>query len=319
MEQKKYIWTFPHVKGTMSTANIMRMVLLALLPAAVFGVFHFGLRALWHILVCVVTCMLTEFVFEAFADRPLAVTDCSAAVTGLLLALMLPVGAPLWLGILGSVFAIAVIKMAFGGIGRNRLNPALSGYCLLLLFFSDYMRDYSFGDYGSSTLLGQFLQGETVDPLPMILGNTNGGIGQTSSIAILAGAILLLSFGIIRLRIPLAGTFAFIATLFLFGGRGFDQLWLTTQLCGGGFLLGIWFMAEDYTTSPVTRKGQILYGLLIGVLAAALRLRGIEEAIVYAVIVGNMAAPLIERITVPRAFGQKKMVRVHNDKNDSAA
>ena len=313
MEEKKYTWTFPHVKGTMSTANIMRMVLLALLPAAVFGVIYFGPKALGHILVCVVTCVLTEFVFEAFADRPLAVTDCSAAVTGLLLALMLPVGVPLWYGILGGVFAIAVIKMAFGGIGKNRLNPALSGYCLLLVLFSDTMRDYSFGDLGPATLLGRFLQGETVDPLPLILGNTNGGIGQTSSIAILAGAIVLLSLGIIRLRIPLAGTFTFLLTLFVFGGRGFDQLWLTTQVCGGGFVLGIWFMAEDYTTSPVTRSGQILYGALIGILAAAMRLWGVEEAIVYAILLANLTTPLLEKLTVPRAFGQRRLVKVSKD------
>ena len=313
MEEKKYTWTLPHVKGTMTTANIMRMVLLALLPAALFGVLHFGLDALWHILVCVVTCMVTEFVFEAFADRPLAVTDCSAAVTGLLLALMLPVGAPLWYGIIGGIFAIAVIKMAFGGIGKNRLNPALCGYCLLLLLFSDTMRDYSFGEFGSATLLGRLLQGETVDPLPLILGNTNGGIGQTSSIAILAGAIVLLSLGIIRLRIPLAGTFTFLLTLFVFGGRGFDQLWLTTQVCGGGFVLGIWFMAEDYTTSPVTRSGQILYGALIGILAAAMRLWGVEEAIVYAILLANLTTPLLEKLTVPRAFGQRRLVKVSKD------
>lgn len=319
MEEKKYAWTFPHVKGTMSTANVMRMVLAALLPAAVFGIVHFGLRALLHMVICMITCMLTEFVFEAFADRPLAVTDCSAAVTGLLLSMMLPVGAPLWYGILGGVFAIAVMKMAFGGIGKNRLNPALCGYCLLLLLFSDTMRNYSFGDFGSSTLLGQFLLGTAVDPFPMILGNTNGGIGQTSSIAILAGAVLLLAFGIIRLRIPAAAAIAFVATLFLFGGRGFDQLYFTTQLCGGGFLLGIWFMAVDYVTSPITKNGQILYGLLIGVLAAALRLRGIEEAVVYAVLVGNLAVPLIEKITVPRAFGQRRLVKVHNEKHGGAA
>lgn len=314
MEEKKYVWSFPHVKGTMSTANVMRMVLLALLPAAVFGVVHFGLRALWHMVVCVVASMLTEFVFEAFADRPLAVTDCSAAVTGLLLALMLPVGAPLWLGIVGSVFAIAVIKMAFGGIGKNRLNPALGGYCLLMILFSDYMRDYSFGAFGPETLLGQFLRGDAVDPISMLLGNTNGGIGQTCSIAILAGGILLLAFGIIRIRIPAAVTLAFVAVLFLFGGHGFDQLYLTTQICGGGFLLGTWFMAVDCVTSPVTKSGQILYGLLIGALAAALRLAGIEEAIVYAILVGNLLVPLIEKITVPKAFGQRKMVKVHSEK-----
>ncbi len=319
MEEKKYGWSFPHVKGTMSTANIMRMVLLALLPAAVFGVVYFGLEALFHMIVCVVACMLTEFVFEAFADRPLAVTDCSAAVTGLLLSFMIPVNAPVWIGIIGSVFAIAVIKMAFGGIGRNRLNPALSGFCLLLILFPGYMRDYTFGDLGFQTLLGQLLQGETVDPLPMILGNTNGGIGQTSAIAILAGAVLLLAFGIIHLRIPAACTLSFVAVLILFGDHGFDQLYLTTQLGGGGFLLGICFMAVDYVTSPITKKGQVLYGLLIGILAAALRLGGVEEAIVYAILVGNLAVSLIEKVTVPKAFGQKKMVKVHNDKSGGTA
>ncbi|MEI3526021.1 MAG: RnfABCDGE type electron transport complex subunit D [Eubacteriales bacterium] len=166
MEEKKYRWIFPHVKGTMTTAGMMRMMLLALLPAEIFGILHFGPRVLLHLLICIVTCTLTEFTYEAFRDKPLTVTDGSAMVTGVLLALMLPVNAPLWLGALGGIFAIGVVKMPFGGLGKNRLNPALSGYCLLFLAFPKYMKDYSFGSFGSQTLLGQLLSGQTVDPYP---------------------------------------------------------------------------------------------------------------------------------------------------------
>lgn len=313
MEEKKYGFTFPHVKGTLSTSNVMRMVLLSLAPAAIFGVIYFGPRALFHLLVCVAACVLTEFTFEAFLDRPLAVTDCSAAVTGMLLAMLLPVGVPVWMGVIGGVFAIAVIKMAFGGIGRNRLNPALGGYCLLMILFSEQMRDFSYGTHEGATLLGQLLSGETVDPFPMLWGNTAGALGTTSSAAILAGAVILLAFGIIKLRIPAAVCLSFVLVLGLFGGQGFDQLYLTTQLLGGGFLLGAWFLASDYVTSPITKGGQILYGLFIGTAAAVLRLLGIEEAIVYAVLLGNLAVPFLEKLTIPKAFGQRKMTRLHKE------
>ena len=249
MEQTKYRWIFPHVKGTMTTAGMMRMMLLALLPAELFGIFHFGPRVLLHLLVCIVTCVLTEFTIEAFRNKPLTVGDGSAVVTGVLLALMLPVQAPLWLGFLGGVFAIGVIKQPFGGLGKNRLNPALSGYCLLFLAFPKYMKDYSFGDYGPQTLLGQLLSGQTVDPYPMLWGNTNGSIGTVSAVMLLIGAVLLLGFGIIHLRIPAAIGASFLITLFLGAGKGFVQLYFTTQFLGGGFLLGTFFVATDCVTS----------------------------------------------------------------------
>lgn len=315
--EKNYRWIFPHVKGTMTTAGMMRMMLLALLPAEIFGVFHFGPRVLLHLLICIVTCALTEFTIEAFRDKPLTVADGSAMVTGVLLALMLPVNAPLWLGCLGGIFAIGVIKLPFGGLGKNRLNPALSGYCLLFLAFPKYMKDYSFGDYGSQTLLGQLLSGQTVDPYPMLWGNTNGSIGTVSAVMLLLGAVVLLGFGIIHLRIPAAIGASFLITLFLGAGKGFDQLYFTTQFLGGGFLLGTFFLATDCVTSPITRKGQIWYGVLIGVMTAALRLAGIEEGMVYAILTANLCVPLIEQLTVPKPFGRRKPVQVTQNRRQS--
>ena len=317
MEEKKYRWIFPHVKGTMTTAGMMRMMLLALLPAEIFGVLHFGPRVLLHLLICIVTCTLTEFTYEAFRDKPLTVTDGSAMVTGVLLALMLPVNAPLWLGALGGIFAIGVVKLPFGGLGKNRLNPALSGYCLLFLAFPKYMKDYSFGSFGSQTLLGQLLSGQTVDPYPMLWGNTNGSIGTVSAAMLLLGAVLLLAFGIIHLRIPAAIGISFLITLFLGAGKGFDQLYVTTQFLGGGLILGAFFVATDCVTSPITRKGQIWYGVLIGVMTAALRLAGIEEGMVYAILVSNLCVPFIEQLTVPKPFGRRKPVQVSQNRRQS--
>ena len=314
MEEKKYRWIFPHVKGTMTTAGMMRMMLLALLPAEIFGILHFGPRVLLHLLICIVTCTLTEFTYEAFRDKPLTVTDGSAMVTGVLLALMLPVNAPLWLGALGGIFAIGVVKLPFGGLGKNRLNPALSGYCLLFLAFPKYMKDYSFGSFGSQTLLGQLLSGQTVDPYPMLWGNTNGSIGTVSAAMLLLGAVLLLAFGIIHLRIPAAIGISFLITLFLGAGKGFDQLYFTTQFLGGGLILGAFFVATDCVTSPITRKGQIWYGVLIGVMTAALRLAGIEEGMVYAILVSNLCVPFIEQLTVPKPFGRRKPVQVSQNR-----
>ena len=200
--------------------------------------------------------------------------------------------------------------MPFGGLGKNRLNPALSSYCFLFLAFPKYMKDYSFGSYGSRTLLGQLLSGQTVDPYPMLWGNTNGSIGTVSALMLLIGAVLLLAFGIIHLRIPAAIGISFLITLFLGAGKGFDQLYFTTQFLGGGLILGAFFVATDCVTSPITRKGQIWYGVLIGVMTAALRLAGIEEGMVYAILVSNLCVPFIEQLTVPKPFGRRKPVQV---------
>ena len=307
MENKMNISVSPHIRGTMSTSGIMRLVILALLPTAGFGIYNFGIRAFYHMLVCVVTCVLTEFTYEAFADRPIAVGDFSSVVTGLLLALSLPVNAPLWIGFAGSVFAILIVKMLFGGIGQNIVNPALAGRCFLLISFAKHMTSFACDAYTSPTPLEALKQGEVVDPLYLILGNTGGCIGETSALAILLGAVFLLGFGIIHLRIPAACFAVFSGMLIFLGGRGLDEIYLVQELCSGGLLLAFWFMATDYTTSPITKRGQILYGALIGALAAVFRLYGsASEGVSYAILLANLLTPVIEKVTIPRAFGRRR-------------
>ncbi len=306
MENRMNVSASPHIRGTMSTANIMRLVIVALLPAAGFGIYNFGIRALYHMLVCIVTCVLTEFTYEAFADRPIAVGDFSSVVTGLLLAMSLPVNAPLWIGCVGGVFAILVVKMFFGGIGQNIVNPALAGRCFLLISFANRMADFACDAYTGPTPLEALKQGEMVDPLYLVLGNTGGCIGETSAIAILLGAVLLLGFGIISLRIPAACFVVFTGMLIFFGGRGFDEIYLVQELLSGGLMLAFWFMATDYTTSPITKSGQIIYGGMIGALAAMFRLFGsASEGVSYAILLANLLTPIIEKVTIPRAFGRR--------------
>ena len=292
MEKLNHISASPHVRGPMSTAKIMKLVIVALLPTAAFGVFHFGLRALLHMVVCIVTCALTETVYEVLTKRPLTVLDFSAVITGLLLALTLPVGAPLWIGAVGGVFAILVVKMFFGGIGQNIVNPALAARCFLLISFAGYLTDYTCDVCTGPTPLAALRQGEELDLFELLLGNTGGCIGETSTFAILIGAIFLLSMGVINLRIPASCILVFMGCMILFGGHGFEESYLVTQLCGGGLMLGAWFMMTDYTTSPITKGGQLLYGAVIGALAAMFRLVGnVSEGLSYAILLGNLLVP----------------------------
>ncbi|GFI12012.1 electron transport complex subunit RsxD [Lachnospiraceae bacterium] len=307
MENKRNVSVAPHIRGTMSTSKIMRLVILALLPAAGFGIYNFGIRALYHMIVCIVTCVLTEFTYEAFADRTVAIGDFSSAVTGLLLALSLPVNAPLWIGFAGGVFAILIVKMLFGGIGQNIVNPALAGRCFLLISFARHMTSFACDAYTGPTPLEALKQGDAVDPLYLIFGNTGGCIGETSALAILLGAVILLGFGIINLRIPASCFAVFTGMLIFLGGRGFDEIYLVQELCSGGLMLAFWFMATDYTTSPITKRGQLLYGAIIGALAAVFRLYGSAlEGVSYAILLTNLLTPIIEKITVPRAFGRRR-------------
>ncbi|MCI8417506.1 MAG: RnfABCDGE type electron transport complex subunit D [Lachnospiraceae bacterium] len=307
MEKLMHISATPHVRSQMSTARIMQIVLLSLLPATIYGVVHFGIQALYQILVCMGTCVVAEFLYEAFADRPVRVWDCSSLVTGLLLALTLPVSAPLWVGALGSVFAVIVIKMLFGGVGQNIVNPALGARCFLMLSFAGMMTNFTADGISGPTPLALLKNGETVDPLEMILGNTAGTIGETSMVALLAGAMILLLFGIIDLRIPGSYLVSFTVFCIFFAGRGFDPVYLVSQLCGGGLMLGAWFMATDFVTSPITPGGKVLYGVLLGVLTGVFRIwGGSAEGVSYAILLGNLSVPLLEKLTVPRAFGCRR-------------
>lgn len=296
----------PHIRSKVTTGSIMLAVVIALLPAAGFGIYNFGIDALILIVVTVASTVLTEYIYEKLMNQKITLNDYSAVVTGLLLALNLPSGVPWWIGVIGGVFAILVVKMLFGGLGQNFMNPALAARCFLLISFTSIMTNFDCDAYSGATPLAAIRSGESVNILDMVIGRTAGTIGETSMIAIVIGACFLVLLGVIDLRIPGSYIVSFIVFLCLFGGHGADPAYLSAQLAGGGLMLGAFFMATDYVTRPITKKGQYLYGVLLGVLTGIFRLFGPSaEGVSYAIIIGNLLVPLIEKITLPKAFGIK--------------
>jgi Na+-translocating ferredoxin:NAD+ oxidoreductase RnfD subunit len=284
----------------------MLMVLIALLPATIFGIYNFRHENAWLlIVVTTATAVLSEYIYEKLMHKPITIGDFSAAVTGLLLALNLPPTLPLWMGALGSVFAIIIVKQLFGGLGQNFMNPALAARCFLLISFAGRMTYFVYDGVTGPTPLANLKAGEAVNTMDMLLGNTRGTIGETSVLAIMIGAMFLLLLGVIDLRIPGTYIVTFVIFIIIFGGHGFDAQYITAQLCGGGLMLGAWFMATDYVTSPITPRGQILYGICIGLLTGLFRIfGGSAEGVSYAIIISNLLVPLIEKITLPKPFGK---------------
>ena len=226
-------------------------------------------------------------------------------VTGLLLAMNLPPKAPLWIGVVGGVFAILVVKMLFGGLGQNFMNPALGGRCFLLISFTSIMTNFDCDAFTGATPLAQLKAGTTPDILQMIIGNTAGTIGETSMIAIVIGACFLILLGVIDLKIPGTYIVTFVLFISIFGGHGFDPAFISAHLAGGGLMLGAFFMATDYVTRPITKKGQYVFGALLGILTGIFRIFGPSaEGVSYAIIIGNLLVPLIEKFTLPKAFGK---------------
>ena len=304
MDELLKVSSNPHVRSKVNTLGIMFAVVLALLPAAGFGIYNFGVRALFIILVTVVSTVLTEFLFGLYKKKQ-TIGDLSAVVTGLLLALNLPVSIPWWAAAMGGVFAILVVKCLFGGLGQNFMNPALAARCFLLISFPALMTNFATDAYTGATPLAALKAGEEVNILDMVIGKTAGTIGETSLIAIVIGACILLLLGIIDLRIPGSYIVSFVIFLILFGGHGINPAYLAAQLAGGGLMLGAFFMATDYVTRPITPKGQYLYGIVLGILTGIFRVFGSNaEGVSYAIILGNLLVPLIENITVPKAFGK---------------
>ncbi len=298
----------PHVRSKDTTSRIMLYVVIALLPATLFGIFNFGVHALLLVLVTVLTTVLAEYIFDRGMKKNVTIADFSAVVTGLLLALNLPPKAPLWIGVIGGAFAIIVVKMLFGGLGQNFMNPALGARCFLLISFTSIMTNFDCDAYTGATPLAAIKAGEGVNVLDMVIGRTAGTIGETSMIAILIGAIFLLVMKVIDLKVPASYIISFVVFILLFSGRGFDAEYIVSQLAGGGLMLGAFFMATDYVTRPITAKGQYLYGIFLGVMTGIFRLFGPSaEGVSYAIILGNLLVPLIENVTRPTAFGKKKI------------
>ncbi len=305
MSDMLHVSSNPHVRSKVTTSSIMLAVVLALLPAAGFGIYNFGLHALLLICVTVASTVATEFVYEKLMKKEVTIGDFSAVVTGLLLALNLPPMAPWWIGMIGGIFAILVVKMLFGGLGQNFMNPALGARCFLLISFTSIMTNFDCDAYTGATPLAQLKSGVTPDVFSMVIGKTGGTIGETSMIAIVIGACFLILLGIIDLRIPGSYIVSFVVFLCLFGGHGIDPAYLSAHLAGGGLMLGAFFMAMDYVTRPITKKGQYLFGIFLGILTGIFRVFGASsEGVSYAIIIGNLLVPLMEKITLPKAFGK---------------
>lgn len=298
----------PHIRARDTTSRIMLTVIVALLPTTLFGIYNFGAKAALLIAISVASAVLTEFLFEKICKKKVTVGDFSAAVTGLLLALNLPVSVPWWIPAVGSAFAVLVVKMLFGGLGQNFMNPALAGRCFLLISFTSIMTNFECAAYTSPTPLASLKAGEGVNVMDMIVGRTAGTIGETSMIAIVIGACILILAGIIDLKVPGSYLVSFVLFAALFAtlsGRTVTGPWVSAQLAGGGLMLGAFFMATDYVTRPITKKGQYVYGVILGFLTAVFRIFGASaEGVSYAIILGNLLVPLIEKYTMPRAFGK---------------
>ncbi len=325
MSEKYKVSVSPHVRDKITTSRIMGCVVLALLPAAISGIVNFGLYALLIMAVTVAASVASEYLFEKLTHRPVTTNDLSAVVTGLLIALNMPPQIAWWIPVLGAVFAIIVIKQIYGGLGQNFMNPALGARCFLLIAFSSRMTTFTANGgftglvtsvsgapdaLSGATPLAYLKQGVDFDLGALFLGNVQGVIGETSTLALLIGAIFLLVMGIIDWKIPVTylGSFAILVCITA-AVRGYaNPLYFTLEeLCAGGIMLGAWFMATDYVTSPVTENGKLIFGLFLGIMTWLFRMIGSgSEGVSYAIILGNCITPIIESFTRPRAFGIPK-------------
>lgn len=317
----------PHIRSPIKTNSIMRDVILALIPAGLFGIFNFGLRALLVILATVLSCVVTEYVYCRLMKKPVNPWDYSDIVTGLLLAFNLPSGIPIWMAVLGGVFAILIVKMLFGGLGQNFMNPALAARVFLFISFparmssfaldkvvsptvTDFLRDgvLVLDGVSGATPLGQLKAGETVDLLKIFVGNIGGTIGETSALALLIGAAYLFYRKVLTPIIPFIYILSFAIFALIFGGHGFDMNYILGHILSGGLILGAFFMATDYVTSPITPKGQLIFGAFLGIMTGIFRIIGTGvEGVSFAILLGNLLVPLIDNVTRPKTFGKERV------------
>lgn len=309
----------PHLRASASTRRIMLDVIIALLPAVFASVYFFGWRALLLVFVTTGTAVLTEFLLRRFVlKKPDSVGDLSAVVTGLLLALNLPATLPPWIAVVGSVLAIGLIKELFGGLGQNFMNPAMGARVILFLSWpgpmTNWMKpgltDVVTGPTPLAILRGK--EGIDLSQLPdylsMFWGNVGGCLGETSAAALLLGALYLVLRGVINLKVPLTYIGTVAVFTWLFGGKaGLFSGDALAHVLSGGLLLGAFFMATDYATSPVTPLGKWIFAVGLGLLTAVIRLwTNYPEGVSFAIILMNIVAPLIDRYTIPKSFGGAK-------------
>lgn len=323
MEKKLTVSASPHVRSNETTTGIMLDVIISLMPALVMSIVYFGLRALVLTVVCVCSCVIFELLARKIMKRPNTIGDLSAVVTGIILAFNLPVTLPLWMAVIGSLIAIVVVKQMFGGIGQNFVNPAMTARIILMTSFPTAMANWvvPFTNTWSAdavtaatpmaTLSG--VQGGDVsafsDTLPtlmqMLVGNHGGSMGEVCSLALICGGIYLMLRKVISPVIPLSfiGT---VAVCMLFAGS-FNLEFVAYEILGGGLMLGAFFMATDYATSPINKKGKLIFGIGCGLITSVIRIFGsLPEGVSFSIILMNILVPHIENLTTPKPFGSVK-------------
>jgi electron transport complex protein RnfD len=324
MDNQYLVTSSPHFRSDYKIERMMLDVIIALLPALIAGTVFFGIRALMLTAISMVTAVLTEYVIERLLHREITIDDYSAAVTGMLVAFNLPPTVSWWIPVVGSFFAISIVKMCFGGLGNNFVNPALAARVFLLASWPVQMTTWKIPDAVSAATAADamttatplaVLKTGTITHLPslwsMFIGNIGGTIGETSTLALLIGAAYLVYRGVINLKTPLS----FIATVgimtWIFGPDGMFTGPFLYHILGGGLILGAFYMATDYATSPVTPLGQIIMGIGCGIFTSVIRLwGGYPEGVSYAILLMNMVSPLIDRYTMPKVFGTKGAKKV---------
>lgn len=321
----------PHTKSPHTVTGIMLDVIIALIPAAVAGVAVFGIRAAVLMAVCILSCVLFEFLSRKILKRSTTIGDLSAVVTGLLLAFNLPVSTPVWICIVGSFVAIVITKQMFGGIGHNFANPAITARIVLLVSFASQMTNFTapakklvdavttatplahlsslnLSEDISAQISSLVTEGDLPKLTNMLFGVRAGCIGEVCSLALILGAVYLIIRGVISIAIP--GSYILTVAVFMFFASDFNLTYTAYELLGGGLLLGAFFMATDYSTSPINKKGKVVFGIGCGILTSVIRLYGsLPEGVSYSILLMNIAVPLIEKLTAPKYFGfikQKK-------------
>ncbi len=320
---KLFVEASPHIRSAWTTQKIMLNVIIALCPALIASTYIFGIKALLMTVICCACCVLFEYLFSLITKRENTISDLSAVVTGMLLAFNLPVDLPIYMAVIGCFIAIVIVKCLFGGIGQNFANPAITARIALMLSFTASMTKWTAPFYWkdgvdatvSATPLAEMAAGTEVTPslLDMFLGNRAGCLGETCILALLIGGIYLIVIGLVRPTTPICfiGT---VAVLMLIAGKG-DFNFMLCQLMSGGLVIGAFFMATDYATTPLTTKGKIIFGVGCGLITFAIRqFANMPEGVSFSILIMNCLTPLIDRYTAPKALGEIKPTKTKEGK-----
>lgn len=301
-----HISSSPHIHGQKTTSRIMLDVIIALMPATIAGFIIFGLKALSVVMMCIAVCVISEIIFNKIVGKEDTTDDLSAVVTGLLLGLNLPADTPLWQAAVGSLFAIVLVKCMFGGIGCNLVNPAITARVFMLVAFSSLAKpSFPVDSVATATPLADLAEGKSVNLLDLFLGNIGGAIGETCKLALLIGGIYLILRRVIYWHLPVT----YIGTVFVlsFLIKDFSLIEALSQVLSGGLIIGAFFMATDYVTSPATPKGKVIFGVGAGIITVLIRFWGVyPEGVSFAILLMNILNPYINVWSRRKLFGRAK-------------